>query len=85
MSTATGGGVRRKGGRPVGSTNVRKKVYELSVVATKNEIALTLDIEKKYLRGKKRLRVGQLDEIIHEAKKRDGLPDDYVINKSTIR
>ena len=39
--------VRKKGGRPVGSTDVNKKVCELSVIAAKNEIALTLDSEKK--------------------------------------
>ena len=78
------GNVRGKGGRPNGTTDVNKKVSNLSVIAAKNEIALTLDSEKKSL-GKKRLRAGRLDEIISEVKKRNGLPDDYVINKSTIR
>ena len=76
--------VRKKGGRPVGSTDVNKKVCELSVIAAKNEIALTLDSEKKAL-GKKRLRVGRLDEIIRDVKRRNGLPKDLVISKAAIR
>ena len=54
------------------------------MIAAKNEIYLTLKGEKKDL-GKKRLRVGRLDEIIREAKERNNIPADYVIHKSTIR
>ena len=75
---------RKKGGRPVGSTDVNKKVCVLSVIAAKNEIAITLDCEKKAL-GKKRLRVGRLDEIIRDVKRRNGLPEDLVISKASIR
>ena len=80
----TGNGACNKGGRPVGTTDVKKKVSELSVIAAINDICLTLKVEKKDL-GKKRLRVGCLDEIICEAKERNGIPADYVIHKSTIR
>ena len=63
LEGAVTGNVRGKGGRPNGTTDVNKKVSNLSVIAAKNEIALTLDSEKKSL-GKKRLRAGRLDEII---------------------
>ena len=53
------------------------------MIAANNEICFTLTGEKKDL-GKKRLRVGCLDEIICEAKERICLPADYIIHESTI-
>ena len=45
----TGNGARSKGGRPVGTTNVKKKVSELYIIAAKTRYALLLKMRRKIL------------------------------------
>ena len=83
-STAQTATARLKGGRPVKSTDKRKKDNELAIIASKNEIASIFAKEKK-LSGKKRLPRGRLGRIIAEVKVRNNLLDDTIIKSSCIR
>ena len=56
---------------------------ELVLITVKNEIAITLQNEKK-VAGKKRLPRTRIDEIIAEAKNCHFLGDDIVISKGMI-
>ena len=75
---------RTKGGRPIGSTLLKREHTELSVIATKNEIATTFKRMRKES-GKKRLKRGCLDELIKSVKQKNNLPDDLTISKQSIR
>ena len=56
-------GDRKKGGRPSGTTDERKKNDELAVIASKNEICLQYDEDKKKV-GKKGFTRGHLTSLI---------------------
>ena len=75
---------RAKGGRPDGTTDEKARHDLLAKTEAKNEITATFDNEKR-MAGKKRLPCGRLLDIISDAKKRHGLPEDCVINESSIR
>ena len=74
---------RTKGGRPEGSTSKRRKHYELSEIAAKNEI-VTMFEKKRKEAGTKRLKRGYLDEIIETVKQKNNLQH-ITISKQCIR
>ena len=74
---------RAKWGRPAGTTDKRKKSYELSSLAAKNEITEIYDRNKRKA-GKKRFPHGHLTSIILDAKKRNALLDQIVIEDSKL-
>ena len=75
---------RKKGGRPSGTTDARKKNCEFAVTAAKNEICMLFDRDKRKA-GKKRLPYGYLAGIIDRVKKCNGLGDDILISETCIR
>ena len=73
---------KKKGGRPKGSTDQRKKELADAIVAAKNEIT------QKYYEAKtncKKVLDGTLVKIIEDVKKKRKLPHDVQINSDTIR
>ena len=78
---------KSKGGRPVGTTDAKKKQLLLAVLASKNEIALRYDYERKQA-GKKYLKRGHIDEIITDVKNNKVRIEDplvvYIIISSTL-
>ena len=77
---------RPKGGRPTGSTNEKKRLDEVALVAARNEIALIFGKEKK--RAQKdhtRMKRGLLQEIIKDVKKNRNIPDEVEIPADLIR
>ena len=75
---------RTKGGRPSGTTDVKKKNSEMAIIAAKNEICLQFDKDKKRA-GKKRLERGYLTKLISHVKLSNGLGEDADISKACIR
>ena len=73
---------RKKGGRPVGSTHVNKRNFDLTTTATLNAISERVFEEKKRC---KRMRKGRLEEIIMEEKANHNLPESLTIHPRTIR
>ena len=72
------------GGRPVGSTNKKRKTNEMAAIATINEITLEYEKEKKKARGNNtRVVRGMLDDIIMKIKTKNKIPS-LNISKSLI-
>ena len=74
---------RTKGGRPGGSTSNRRKHYELSEIAAKNEI-VTIFEKKRKDAGNKRLKRGCFAEIIGTVLRKNNLQH-ITISKQCIR
>jgi len=71
------------GSRPKGTTNKWKRIEELTVVVTKNEIALKFEAERKESEdSNKRMKKGRLLEIVNEISKNINLT--YVIKPGSI-
>ena len=78
-------GSREKGGRPSGTTNVNKRRVEQRIIEMKNDIAQEYKIEHDKLKKEgKKLKPGQLKEMIENHKKRNNLMD-VNIPEVTIR
>lgn len=82
--------VARRGGRPVGTTNQKKRADMLNIRAAKNEICLLYKEEleahkKKHKRERKNFPTGRLDEIINGVKKKRKIEDEKSITKKFIR
>ena len=76
----------KNGGRPKGSTNIRKHHLKEVVLAAKNEIAKSyLEEKDKYNRQGKRLPKKWLDEKIVEVSMKRYIPADVTISPYTIR
>ena len=75
---------RGKGCRPAGTNDKKKKIYELASLVAKNEIIEIYGRNKRNA-GKKRLPRGHLISIICNVKKRNILPDDFLITESCIQ
>ena len=74
-----------KSGRPKGATNKQKRIHEISLVATKNEIVAMYDKEKrKCVRAKKRIKKVFLGELISTVVMKNNLPVDS-IKKEMVR
>ena len=57
------------GGRPLGTTNQKRKLDQMALIATRNEISLQYENEKKEaVRLKKRLKKGRLSEFNQNGK-----------------
>ena len=78
-------GDQKKGGRPSGTTDERKKNDELAVIASKNEICLQYDEDRKKKVGKKRLPRGHLTSLISRVKRSNGLGEDVLISSACVR
>ena len=67
---------KKHGGRPIGTTNKRKKVSELSLYAAKNEITEIFQKQPKQCKSKdKRIKKGMLLSIILPDHKRHDVTD----------
>ena len=61
-----------------------KKVKEIAVVASLNEVADIYEKERKEAKWKKKkMRRGRLQEIIKQVKEQNNLPEDVVIKKQS--
>ena len=79
------GGSNAVGGRPVGTTEKKRKLDAMDVVSSMNEIALQYQKEKKKAKdSRKRMKKGRIDAVIDVVKKRNNLPDKSVIKKDLI-
>ena len=74
----------KKGGRPTGATQNKRKVSEMTLAKVEHEIVTIFEKERKIAR-KMRMKRGRLDEVISEAEKHHGVSDDVVIKKDLIR
>ena len=77
-------GDRKRGGRPDGATNLKKRMCEVATSSAKNEICVTFLNDKKKA-GKKRLPHGHLIKLISRVKRKHNLDEDAVISTHCIR
>ena len=77
---------RKNGGRPLGSSDKRKRENGISVVATTNEITIAFNSEKQAaFDNKKRMKKGRLTELINEIKSKNNIATSIKIQQNTIR
>ena len=77
---------RPKGGRPTGSTNDKKRLDEVALVAARNEIASIFGKERKRVQtAHTRMKPGFLEQIIMDVKKKRNIPDEVEIPADLIR
>ena len=77
---------RKNGGRPLGSSDKRKRENNISVVATTNEITIAFNSEKQAaFDNKKRMKKGRLTELINEIKSKNNIATSIKIQENTIR
>ena len=75
---------RKKGGRPKGSTEAKKKHTTDAIIAAKNEIAILFEKAREQAGGA-RVSKGCIKLIIDDIKRKRKLPEGTIINMDTIR
>ena len=74
-----------KGGRPAGTTNEKKWLYEKASIASKNEVTTKFMEEAKNTKNGKRMKKGVLQSIIEDVHTKRNLPIDFSVSPATIR
>ena len=75
---------RTKGGRPAGTTNENKWLYEKASIASKNEMTAKFMEEAKKTKNGKRMKKGMLQSIIEYVHTKLNLPPDFSVSPATI-
>ena len=75
---------RTKGGRPAGTTNEKKWLYEKASIAENNEVIAKFTEEAKNTKNGKRMKNGVLQSIIEDFHTKRNLPLDFSVSPATI-
>ena len=76
---------RTKGGRPAGTTNKKKWLYEKASIASKNEVTTKFMEEAKNTKNGKRMKKGVLQSIIEDVHTKRNLLPEFSVSLETIR